>query len=70
MDMSDQFHAPAALPSGKDFPLPIWQEGGWASGRSGHSGEEKKSVHIPAGNRTPVFQPTDRPLHWLSYPGS
>jgi len=30
MEVSDQLHAPATLPPGKELPVPIGQEGGWA----------------------------------------
>jgi len=47
MEVSGQFHDPAALPPGKETPV-IHQKGGrvgpWAS-RSGH-GEEKNSITL------------------------
>jgi hypothetical protein len=30
MEVSDQLHAPPALPAGKQSPIPIVQEAGWA----------------------------------------
>jgi hypothetical protein len=30
MEVSGQFHAPAALPPGKELPVPIGKEAGWA----------------------------------------
>jgi hypothetical protein len=30
MDVSGQLHSPAALQSGKELPIPIRQETGWA----------------------------------------
>jgi hypothetical protein len=63
MEMSGQFHVPAALPSGKGPPLPTssthWT-GGWV-GRSGGGGKDKK---------TTVFQAVAQSLYWLSYRGS
>jgi hypothetical protein len=37
-----QFHFPAALPRGKNPPLPIVRTLGGPQGRSGRGGEEKK----------------------------
>jgi hypothetical protein len=31
-EVSDQLHAPAALPTGKEPPVPIGYEAGWAPG--------------------------------------
>jgi hypothetical protein len=36
-----QLYAPAALPPGKEPPVPIWYEAGWAQSRSRRRGEEK-----------------------------
>jgi hypothetical protein len=32
LEVSGQLHAPAALPPGKEPPVPIGQEVGWTSG--------------------------------------
>jgi hypothetical protein len=47
-----QLHAPAALPSGKLFPVPQWT-GTWACPRVGLLVMEMKNL-APAGIRTPA----------------
>jgi hypothetical protein len=54
MGVSGQHHAPAALyPRGKDPPVPIVQEAGWAPEPVWTQRLEEKSV-APAGDRTPI----------------
>jgi hypothetical protein len=43
MEVSGQLHAPDALPPGKEPPVPIGQEAGWAPEKSGRRVEEKNS---------------------------
>jgi hypothetical protein len=60
MGVSGQRHAPAALyPRGKDPPVPIVQEAGWAPQPVWTQTIEEKSF-TPAGDRTPVVQPVVR----------
>jgi hypothetical protein len=52
--VSGQHHAPAALyPRGKDPPVPIVQEAGWAPEPVWTQSVEEKSF-APAGYRTPI----------------
>jgi hypothetical protein len=46
MDMTGQFHASAALPPGKEPPVPIGLEAGWPP-----------EPVAPVGYRTPTVQP-------------
>jgi hypothetical protein len=56
MEMSDQLHAPAALPPEEEPPLyPLDRRLDEPQIRSGHGGEEKK-FSAPAGNRILEFQ--------------
>jgi hypothetical protein len=56
MAVSGQHHAPAALyPQGKDLPLPIGQEAGWAPEPVWKQRLEEKSF-VSVGDRTPVVQ--------------
>jgi hypothetical protein len=70
MVVSDQLHAPAILPPGKEPRYQFDRLGGPQS-RSGRGGEERKSV--PARNRTPVHQSvhvtvlTELPQHLTCY---
>jgi hypothetical protein len=50
MEASGRAHAPAALSSGKEPPVPIEWGGGGLSG-PGRFGEEKNLLHLP------VFEP-------------
>jgi hypothetical protein len=53
MGVSDQRHAPAALyPPGKEPPVPIVQEAGWAPEPFWKQGLEEKSA--PVGDRTSI----------------
>jgi len=59
MKVSGQLHAPAALPVGKEHPLPpttyaLDMRLGRPQSRYGRVGEEEK---IPAGNQLPVYKP-------------
>jgi hypothetical protein len=58
MDVCGHLHAPALLP-----PAAV----GFQS-RSGRDGKE--NIAAPAGNTTPVIQPIDYSLYWLSNRGS
>jgi hypothetical protein len=60
MGVSSQHHAPAALyPLGKEPPVPIGQEAGWAPEPVWTQGlEEKSSASV--GDRTPVVQSVAR----------
>jgi hypothetical protein len=53
MEVSGQFHAPAALSLGKESPVPIGSE-------SGRRGEEKNLD--PVGTQTPNPWPASRPV--------
>jgi hypothetical protein len=44
MEVSGQLHAPAALPSRKETPVPIESRLGAPQNRSGRGGEENKSL--------------------------
>jgi hypothetical protein len=53
MGVSGQHHAPAALyRRGKDPPIPIVQEAGWAS----LAAETRRKILCLVGDRTPVVQ--------------
>jgi hypothetical protein len=69
--VSDQLHAPAALPPGERAPGTHWIRG-WVGhcSRSGRRGEEK--ILDPTGTRTlPFGRPArSQSLCWLRYPGS
>jgi hypothetical protein len=56
MEASGQFHAPAALFTGKDSLVPIRQASGWAPGRSELGGDEKNSHTLP-GPEPLIIQP-------------
>jgi hypothetical protein len=51
MEVSDQYHAQAALPSGKRPSIPIGQEAEWAPEPVWNCGKEK--VPVSAGNSNP-----------------
>jgi hypothetical protein len=57
MEESGQLHAPAALPLGKESPVPMDRKLGWPQSRSEHGGKEKNS-QPPPGIKP---QNTDRP---------
>jgi hypothetical protein len=59
MEVSGQLHTPAALPPGKEPPVPIAQEAGWASEPVWTRCPWEK-FPAPAGNQTPnhsIVQP-------------
>jgi hypothetical protein len=56
MELSDQLHAPAALPQGKSPWYPLNRRLGGPQSRSGHAGEEKNS-HTLLGFEPPIIQP-------------
>jgi hypothetical protein len=58
MEVSGQLHDPAALPLGKEPPVPIGQAAGWPQSRPGSYGEEKTLVATR--NQTPTAQPIAR----------
>jgi hypothetical protein len=47
MEVSGQLHALPNLPSGKEPPISIRQEAGWAQSRPGPNGEEKRIPSLP-----------------------
>jgi hypothetical protein len=53
--VSGELHAPAALHPGKQTPLPIGQEAGWAPGQYGRYAEYRNVAS--SGNRTPAVHP-------------
>jgi hypothetical protein len=55
MEASGQLHAPAALPSGKESPVPIGYEAGWAQEPAWTLCRNEK-FPAPAGNRTSIVQ--------------
>jgi hypothetical protein len=59
MKVSDQFHAPTALPPGKEPPwYPLDRRLGGTQSRSGRGGEEKiPSPRRESNPRTPVVHP-------------
>jgi hypothetical protein len=56
MEVYGQFHAPAALSSGKEPPIPIVYEAGWTAEPMWTLWSTEKSL-APAGNQTPVVLP-------------
>jgi len=56
MDMSDQFHAPTALPPGKEPPVPIGWDSGWDPG-SVLTRWWRKEIPAPVRKRKLVTQP-------------
>jgi hypothetical protein len=54
MEVSGQLHAPAALPPGKEAPIPLDRTLGGPQSLSGRCGEEKTLA--PTGTRTPIPQ--------------
>jgi hypothetical protein len=58
MDVGCKLEAPAALPAGKEPPVRIGLEAGWAQYRSGWWSTEKSL--LLAVNRTPTIQPVAR----------
>jgi hypothetical protein len=58
MEVNGQFHAPTALPLGKEPSLLIWLEVAWAA-EPDWTVWNKESL-APAGNRAPAIQPVAR----------
>jgi hypothetical protein len=58
MEVSCQFHAPAALPPGKEPPVPIGYEAGWAPEPVWMLW--RRENFWTAGNRTRAVQPVAR----------
>jgi hypothetical protein len=56
MEVSDQLHAPAALPRGKSPWYSLARRLGGPQTRSGDGGEEKNSLPLP-GLEPPIIQP-------------
>jgi hypothetical protein len=56
LESSSQFHAQAALPTGKVPPVLTGEEAEWAQDQYGRSGEEKNLA--PTGTRTPTPWPS------------
>jgi hypothetical protein len=58
MGMSGQHHVTAALPPGKEAPVPIGQEVGWTPEPGWTTWRREK--YCPTGIRTPAIQPISR----------
>jgi hypothetical protein len=56
MEMSGQLHDPVALPPGREYPVSIGVEAGWAPEPVWMLWGREKPL-ASAGNRTPVVQP-------------
>jgi len=56
MQVSGQLHAPTALSPGKEPPVPIAQEAGWAL-KLVWMWWQKENIPVPVRNQTPVIQP-------------
>jgi hypothetical protein len=69
MEMSGHLHAPAALPPGKEPPLPIEQEAEWTPEQVWTRCRREKFPAL-AGNRTSDHPARSQPLNRLNYPGS
>jgi hypothetical protein len=59
MEVSGQFHAPAALPPGESAPGTHWI-GGWVGPRADVDAVEKRKI-FPTGIRSPASQPVASP---------
>jgi len=71
MEVSGQLHALAALPPGKEPPVPLNRTLWWPQNCSGHGGWEKiLNTHQESNHRTLVIQPVAWLLYWRSYPSS
>jgi hypothetical protein len=55
MEVRGMLHATAALPPGKDTPVPIGYETGWVP-ELVWALLRREKICLPAGNRTPVIQ--------------
>jgi hypothetical protein len=56
MDVHGQFHAPTALPLGREHSVPLERGLGRPQSRSEHGGEEKYSQTLPV-LEPPIIQP-------------
>jgi hypothetical protein len=54
MEVSDQHHAPAALPPGKEPQYPLDRRLGGPQSQSGHGGEEKNSTYVHSIERVKI----------------
>jgi hypothetical protein len=61
MEVSRQLHTPATLPPGKEHPVPIAQEAGWAPDPV-WTLWRRENFPTPVGNRTPIVQPVSTRL--------
>jgi hypothetical protein len=52
MEVDGELHVPAVLPPGKELPVPIEQEAGWAP-RAGLSAVEKRKLSCPCRDLNP-----------------
>jgi hypothetical protein len=64
MEVSDQLHAPATFPQGKQPPVPIRQEDGWAPELVLTLWTRGRSL-ASSGNQTPVSQLSKTPKYFL-----
>jgi hypothetical protein len=71
MEVSGQFHAPAALPAGKEPPSTHWIRG-WLDLRAGLDDMEKWKFLVPPGLQLRPLgrQASSQSLYRLRYPGS
>jgi hypothetical protein len=60
MELGGHLHAQVALPTGKELPVPIGYETGWAPEPIWTLWNKEKSLASP-GNRTPAVQPVVLP---------
>jgi hypothetical protein len=63
MEMSDQVHTPVVLPPGKELPVPIVEEAGWAPEPFGTLWNTEKSFTSVRNRSLAVAMPTE--LSWL-----
>jgi hypothetical protein len=63
--LNGQLHAPAALPLGKEPPIPIGWEDEWLQRRSGHCGGEENLLLLAETEA----RPSSHSLYRLSHPG-
>jgi len=57
MEVNGQLQAPVALPSEKELPVSICQEGCWVGPRAGLQAVANRKSPALAGYRNPVVQP-------------
>jgi hypothetical protein len=68
MEVSGQFHAPAALPPEKESLVPMNRKLGGPQNRSEHGSEERNSQPLP-GFEPPIIQPVASAIP-VSHPAS